>query len=53
MPGQLDVVDVPAHAADEARVLLAEHPAVADRVLVVVGVLEVLGGLDGSLGRRS
>ena len=41
---QLDVVDVVAHAADEARVLLAQHPAVADGVLVVVGVLEVLGG---------
>ena len=47
--GQLDVVDVLAHAADEARVLLAEHPAVADGVLVVVGVLEVLlGGGDAS-----
>ena len=44
MPGQLDVVDVVAHAADEARVLLAQHPAVADGLLVVVGVLEVLGG---------
>ena len=49
MPWQLDVVDVLAHAADEARVLLAEHPAVADGVLVVVGVLEVLGrGGDAS-----
>jgi hypothetical protein len=33
--GQLDVVDVPAAAADEPRVLLAQHPAVADRVLIV------------------
>ena len=41
---QLDVVDVLAHAADEPGVLLAEHPAVAHGVLVVVGVLEVLGG---------
>ena len=47
---QLEVVDVPAHAADEARVLLAQHPAVADGVLVVVGVLEVLGLGDGLLG---
>ena len=45
MPGQLDVVDVPALAADEARVLLAQHPAVADRLLVVVVELEVLGRL--------
>ena len=33
---QLHVVDVPALAADEPGVLLAEHPAVADRLLVVV-----------------
>ncbi len=46
-PRQLHVVDVLAHAPDEARVLLAQHPAVADRVLVVVGLLEVfLGGGD-------
>ena len=43
-PGQLDVVDVAAHPADEARVLLAEHPAVPDRRLVVVDPLEVLAG---------
>ena len=43
--GQLDVVDVPAHAADEARVLLAEHPAVADGRLVVVDLLEVFAGV--------
>jgi hypothetical protein len=42
-PLELDVVDVVAHAAHEARVLLAQHPAVADGVLVVLGVLEVLG----------
>ena len=35
-PGQLDVVEVAALAADEPRVLLAQHPAVADRLLVVV-----------------
>ncbi len=34
--GQLDVVDVPAAPAHEARVLLAQHPAVPDRLLVVV-----------------
>ena len=33
---ELHVVDVAAPAADEARVLLAQHPAVADRLLVVV-----------------
>ena len=32
---QLDVVAVAAPAADEARVLLAQHPAVTDRLLVV------------------
>ena len=35
-PGQLDVVAVAALAPHEARVLLAEHPAVAHRLLVVV-----------------
>ena len=40
-PLELDVVDVLAHAADEARVLLAQHPAMTHRVLVVVDVLEV------------
>ena len=35
-PGQLDVVAVLAHPAHEARVLLAEHAAVADGLLVVV-----------------
>ena len=49
---ELDVVDVLAHAADEARVLLAEHPAVAERGLVVVGVLEVLA-VGRRPGRRS
>ena len=34
--GKLDVIDVVAHPADEARVFLAEHPAVADRLQVVV-----------------
>ena len=34
--GELDVVDVVALAAQEPRVLLAQHPAVADRLLVVV-----------------
>src|SRR6185295_11428250 len=38
----LDVVAVVALAAQEARVLLAQHPAVADRLQVVV--LKVLGG---------
>ena len=33
-PGQLDVVEVGALAADEARVLLALQPAEADRPLV-------------------
>ncbi len=46
---ELDVVDVVAHAAHEARVLLAQHPAVADGVLVVVGVLEVLGACGHAL----
>ena len=35
--GQADVVDIVAAAADEARILLAEHPAVPARFLVVVG----------------
>ncbi len=34
--GQLQVVDVAALAADEARVLLAQHPAVPDGLAVVV-----------------
>ena len=36
---QIDVVDVVAAAPDEARVLLAEHPAVAARLLIVVGLI--------------
>ena len=39
--GQLDVVDEAALAADEPRVLLAQHPAVAHRLAVVV---DELGG---------
>ena len=48
--GQLYVVDVATAAAHEAGILLAEHPAVADRLQVVVGGLEVLKGLR-ALGR--
>jgi hypothetical protein len=47
--GQLYVVDVPALAADEPRVLLAEHAAEADRLLVVVlepGGTVIDGGHD-------
>jgi hypothetical protein len=33
---QLDVIDVVPHAANETRVFLAQHAAVADRLLVVV-----------------
>ncbi len=49
MPGQLDVVDVVALAADEARVLLALEAAEADRALLggghqAVTSSRVLGG---------
>ena len=48
-PRQRDVVDVAAAAPDEPGILLAQHPAVAARLLVVVG--GVFGrrwaGLDG------
>ena len=44
---QLDVVDVVALAAHEARVFLAQHPAVADRLLVVVLELADRTVLDG------
>jgi hypothetical protein len=39
---QLHVVAVPAEAAHEARVLLAQHPAVAERLAVV----DVAGAVD-------
>ena len=44
---QGDVVDVGAAAADESRVLLAQHPAVAARLLVVVGQY-LLATVDGT-----
>ena len=47
---QLDVVDVVPLATQEARVLLAQHPAVTDRLLVVVlenpGLVVLNGGHD-------
>ena len=46
-PGELDVVAVLAHAAHEARVLLAEHAAVADRLLVVVVEAVERTGVEG------
>ncbi|GAA3416814.1 hypothetical protein GCM10022140_15020 [Rhodococcus aetherivorans] len=45
---QLHVVDEAAVAADEARVLLAQHAPVTARLLVVVdGVEQLGGGVDG------